>query len=280
VVNDIDRRTLGAGAVVMRGSAAELFQVLDSAFSNLAAQFDAEPMLVAGLLGADLLTRIDYFRNFPHLGLGTYEFSADSCERLGEAAVVSDVLKESTAVVPSSDFLPSATCYSIYGALAGQNLPEHAFFTGVGRCFRNETGYEGLRRLHSFTMREIVYVGDTNGAEAFRARVREWLLAYAGAWGVDLRVEVASDPFFQQHSRAVLTQLDPVKWEYVADDGTAIASTNKHRNFFGERLDITVAGQTAVSSCAAFGLERWLHTLIRRYGSARAALQRQPVHQP
>lgn len=32
--------------------------------------------------------------------------------------------------------------------------------------------------------------------------------------------------------------LDPVKYEYSAPDGTAIASVNRHRNFFGERLGI------------------------------------------
>lgn len=52
-----------------------------------------------------------------------------------------------------------------------------------------------------------------------------------------------------------------------------------HRNFFGDRLGITLAGtgEPVSTSCVAFGLERWLSVLTRRFGDwerASAAVER------
>ncbi|WP_165818518.1 hypothetical protein [Frankia canadensis] len=45
----------------------------------------------------------------------------------------------------------------------------------------------------------------------------------------------------------------------------AIAFTNLHRTFFGERAEIALDGEPAHTSCVAFGLERWLHVLGGRF---------------
>src|SRR5690606_17886686 len=93
--------------------------------------------------------------------------------------------------------------------------------------------------------------------------------------GLECTVRPANDPFYRKDSsRARLSALDPVKHEFVIPDGTAIASVNRHRNFFGERLGITRNGAAAYSSCVAFGLERWVHALVLAHGSAEAALRK------
>ena len=46
-----------------------------------------------------------------------------------------------------------------------------------------------------------------------------------------------------------------------------------HRNFFGERCGITTGGLPAYTSCAAFGLERWLSVLHQRYDGWDAAIE-------
>jgi hypothetical protein len=68
-----------------------------------------------------------------------------------------------------------------------------------------------------------------------------------------------------------MQRLFPVKEEFVVD-GLAIGSVNYHRNFFGERCSIQAGADTAHTSCLAFGLERWLHTLTEKFGSTAAAL--------
>ncbi|WP_432969441.1 hypothetical protein [Dactylosporangium sp. CA-233914] len=258
---------LATGAVVLSGAHADLFLHVDRAFAALAAEVGADNVVPAGLVADKLLERIDYFRNFPHLGLGTYRFAPDALDGLAQGD-----RPGGPPIKPTGDFLPSATCYSVFGALDGQELDAPRTYSAVGRCYRNEAAYDGLSRLHSFTMREIVYVGDAPGADAFRARFQERVLALASRWGVPLQRQAASDPFFLKDSRALLTALDPVKWELVDDAGVAVASLNKHRNFFGERLGITVAGDHAVTSCTAFGLERWVGALTRVHGTPSDAL--------
>ena len=68
-----------------------------------------------------------------------------------------------------------------------------------------------------------------------------------------------------------VAKLFPVKEEFVVN-GLAIGSVNYHRNFFGERCDIKAGDDTAHTSCLAFGVERWVHTLTDRFGGADAAV--------
>jgi hypothetical protein len=90
-----------------------------------------------------------------------------------------------------------------------------------------------------------------------------------------LETQVATDPFYQpQDGRGVMQKLTPVKEEFVYGATVAIASLNIHRNFFGERCSIrTGDGNLAFTSCVAFGLERWLHALLDRFGDPSVAIK-------
>ena len=133
--------------------------------------------------------------------------------------------------------LPHATCFGAYLFYEGTELAGETLVTLVNRCFRNEEHYVPLRRLVSFQMREIVALGSFG------------------------------------HTQQMLSRLSPVKHEFQAGD-LAIASVNTHRNFFGERCEIRLAGTPgyAYTSCVAFGLERWLAVLLDVHGSAPEAL--------
>jgi hypothetical protein len=77
----------------------------------------------------------------------------------------------------------------------------------------------------------------------------------------------ANDPFYQRDgARSLHQRLAPVKWEFV-HRGTALASVNAHRDFFGERCSIGRQGspEPAFTSCVGYGLERWISALVDRY---------------
>ena len=109
-------------------------------------------------------------------------------------------------------------------------------------------------------MREIVFIGEmepvTRALGLARGRVHD----LAGALGVETRLENAMDPFFDPNStRAVTQKMFPTKQEMVYGDDLAISSSNFHRNFFGQRFNISsVDGQTAYTACIGMGLERWI----------------------
>lgn len=158
--------------------------------------------------------------------------------------------------------LPSAACYGCFLHLTGTSADTPVLITTIAQCFRNEDHHDGLRRLWGFTMREIVCIGSAEAVRTHLDRHQERILAFGQALGLALDRQPATDPFFEKDgARSVMQLLAPVKEEYLHTDGTAVASTNNHRNFFGERRAIGHAGRPAFTGCVAFGLERWVHVL-------------------
>jgi seryl-tRNA synthetase len=144
---------------------------------------------------------------------------------------------------------------------------ENLLTTAAGTCYRNELRYEGLRRLGAFRMREVVAIGDPDHASAHLARFTTLIMDFADRLGLPMQRQAANDPFFDAAApQAVWQSIVPVKHEFVVD-GLAIASVNEHHTFFGERCAIRRAGANmpVSSSCAAFGLERWISVLVDRF---------------
>ena len=259
--------TLGPRLIALRTA-------LERRFLGWAAEIGAQPMLFPALLRASALEKLDYFKNFPHLAVVASRIQPDRLEaHYARGGTVAQG-------IPGSDLtdgqyvLPSAACYSIYLHLAGTTLDGPRYVTTVATCFRNESSYDELQRLWSFSMREIVCLGTTEEVQRHLEAFKERVLGFAAALGLTLRIDVASDPFYQPgSSRALMQKLFPQKEEMVYGSSLAIASLNFHRNFFGERCGIRLAGgEPAFTGCVAFGIERWLHALLDRFdGDADAA---------
>lgn len=259
----------GPGLVTLDPVRTALFRGLDQFLTGLAGQLAAPEVLGPPLLSVDGLAKLDYFRNFPHLGVSAGRFTPDT-----HAGLAAGETPAGSPLEPTGHLLPSATCYGLLLSLEGQDVGTGIRLSAAGRCFRNETHYDGLRRLWGFHMREVLYLGSNDGATEHLEDGARFITATAELLGLDLTRAAADDPFYDKGgSRARLMKLDPVKHEYSAPDGTAIASVNRHRNFFGERLGIR-AGENgpAYSACVAFGLERWVHAMILAHGSAENAL--------
>ncbi|MFG6200612.1 aminoacyl--tRNA ligase-related protein [Nonomuraea sp. JJY05] len=262
---------LASGVAVLEPAEAEIFDALDARFSRIAGQLGARPVVSPALLPAGLLAELDFFANFPHLALPVATYTEETTTRL--AGQERGAPAPEDALRPTDCLLPTATCYGMLMSLRRQQAQSPRLLTAIGRCHRNEEIYDGLRRLRTFHMREVLYVGDQEGAVEHLRKAEEQVRDLAAGLGIELDAQPATDPFYLgDGSRSLLSRLDPVKFEFVASDGTAIASVNRHRNFFGERLGIEHGDAPAYSSCLAFGVERWIHTLIRTHGGAERAL--------
>lgn len=260
------------GLGVLDGSQLRVLRAIDGVFRRLADGWQAPEFRYPFLMRCKDLDTFDYYDNFPHLGLAATRLDP---ERLGGLLRQTQRPVEqmpAEVMEPTTMALPSAACYSIYVDLAGSALPaEGTMRTTVGTCFRNETHYAPLQRLLGFSMREIVCVAPEDVAKNHLLRAKDAVRALCAELGLDVHLEVATDPFFDKNSgKAKMQRLFPVKEEFVVN-GLAIGSVNYHRNFFGERCNILAGEDTAHTSCLAFGLERWVHTLIERFGSADAA---------
>ncbi|WP_406341825.1 hypothetical protein [Streptomyces sp. NBC_00648] len=260
----------GPGLQALPPGATVLLKRLDALLEGWGTGSGAAPMIMPPLLPVAALSRLDVYDNFPHQALvvSTLDLTHHQEGGLHEEFTPSDL-------EPALFGLPSAACFAVYLHHEGRALPDGTTVTVLGRCFRREEHYDGLRRLLGFHMREIVALGSHEFTQEHLRRFEERITALADALGLTLRKEAATDPFYDRGGqRALLQRLSPVKHEFLVDD-LAIASLNVHRNFFGERCGITLdaTGQAVHTSCVAFGLERWLSVLYARYGSWEAATE-------
>ncbi|MEV6980302.1 hypothetical protein AB0M95_03435 [Sphaerisporangium sp. NPDC051017] len=252
-----------------------LLRELDALILSWAEEAGALERRYPFLLRPDFLDGLGHFEDFPHLGLPV---PAADPERLLKSLRIAERPLASVPAEALDDaryVLPSAACHAIFQSLAGRTVPaEGAAHTTLATCFRNEERHGGPRRPLAFSMREIVHVGTAEGAREHVARFKERVLALGARLGLDMRTEVATDPFFDRTaSRAIMQLLFPVKEEFVVD-GVTVGSVDHHGDFFGERCGIRLPDGTAArSGCVAFGLERWVHVLTARFGGAGAAAE-------
>ncbi|MFF9090839.1 hypothetical protein ACF1BE_31580 [Streptomyces sp. NPDC014991] len=247
----------------------DLLRELDGVFTGWGRSAGAREILPPPVYPVEDLAKFDVYTNFPHLAL-----VAAPLELAGGPAEPADGRFTPAGLREARLGLPHATCFGAYLFYEDAELAQDTLVTLVNRCFRNEDHYVPLRRLASFQMREIVALGSYDHTQRLLAEFTERITAFGAALGVDLERVAATDPFFENDgARALLSRLSPVKYEFQAGD-LAIASVNTHRNFFGERCRIRLAGESgyAYTSCVAFGLERWLAVLLDAHGSAPQAL--------
>ncbi|MFE5737656.1 class-II aminoacyl-tRNA synthetase family protein [Streptomyces celluloflavus] len=252
----------GGALSILSPDETDLLRALDRIVTGWAEEDGTREIIPPPVYPLHDLEKFDVYRNFPHL-----QFVGGALDVAGTPpAPVAGVFARDDVELPFLG-MPHSTCYGAYLYYENQPVAPDTTLTLVNRCFRNEDKYEGLRRLLSFQMREVVAIGSFEHTQEVLDRFTGRIERFAEALGLGLTKVAATDPFFERDgARALLQRLSPVKYEFQAD-GLAIASVNTHRNFFGERCRITIegTGEHAYTSCVAFGLERWLAALSDRF---------------
>lgn len=275
----------GQGVLARGGIFMELLGQLDRMLERIAIQrFEAKRHSYNALLPSDWLKRAGYFGSFSHSVTfavhlnenydGIERFSAR--HRNGENPTFQEVAE----IAAPEHCLSPAVCYHTYGALMGRALPGNlSVFTGSGRCFRYESkNLTGLDRLWEFSMREIVWLGESDPVLAARDAAIDIGWKLVETLDLSARLETACDPFFASDfpSLRFFQLANDLKYELKIDIGPdrdiACASFNYHERFFGTRFEIqTAGGEAAHTVCAAFGLERLLYACCCQHGLERAA---------
>lgn len=221
---------------------------LDRAFEDRFAALGAQRWKIPPLLPAAPLKAIDYFENFHHI--------ANVVGKLPDADCECGTLHNGGLVVPS------AACYGVYLQLRGTALTDNTLVTVNANCARYERTYEPLVRLGSYSLRELVHIGDLAETRVFFETMQNAVTEFAKKVGLPITLATAADSFFAPDSpKAVLQKLSKTKLELLYDGQLAVGSINFHRNFFGERFEISHDDEPAFTSCFGVGLERWAHML-------------------
>lgn len=262
------------GHAGLRGPLLRLAEDCDRAFLLLARGWGAEQESYPPVIPAAVLQRVDYLRSFPQQA--TFAVHLDQAETNLDRFIAGPLIDEVGNVAPArlapiDEILTPAACYHIYAMHEKEEFHKATYITTRNTCFRREAGYLPLRRQQTFTMREIVCLGDPAEAMTFLERTRQAVDALAESAGLSLGWRVATDPFFrpENNPRHLLQRMHPVKHEAVYGDesGIAITSANLHHDHFGSAFGLSRDGEPATSACVAFGIERWLSAIIDRHGT-------------
>lgn len=222
---------------------------LDRAFEDRFNALGAAPWKLPPLLPAAPLAAVDYYENFHHLAnlIGTISPGDDH---------------GTSSLANSGLIVPSAACYGVYIQLRDSSLEKTKLVTVNANCARFEDHYEPLVRLGSYSLRELIHLGGLDDTKQFFDLMQSSVQHFVEQTGLPITLEGASDSFFKSSSpKARLQKLTKSKLELVYNGELAVGSINFHRNFFGERFNISMRGEPIFTSCFGVGLERWAYML-------------------
>ena len=127
--------------------------------------------------------------------------------------------------------------------------------------------------MQMFHQREIVRIAEPETVQAWRDVWRDRAVKLLSQVGLEVKLEVATDPFFGRSGRmlAASQHEQQLKFEVVCQiagpEPTAVASFNYHQEHFASAYEISLAdGTEAHTACLGFGLERIAIALFRTHG--------------
>ena len=267
------RGRYGFGPKIVR-----LIEFFDQRAREMAEQFSAQPRAFPSLIGADVLDRCRYLKNFPsslnlvsHLreDHGVLQEFARSVHWDGKQ------LEYDRAASSGVECLLSpSVCFHWYEWLRDSQLANPVAITALGKCFRYESSnLTGLERLWDFTMREIVFVGAAGYVLENRNALVDLCAAFLNELGLAYEISTATDPFFVDTYavQAAYQQGFELKFELLAPlpysgKKLAVGSINYHQDFFGRSFGIQAGAEPAHTGCLGFGHERLALAFIAQHG--------------
>jgi len=166
-------------------------------------------------------------------------------------------------------------CYHRFRDLADHTLAAGSVVTARGTCFRYEARHnmQGLVRLWSFQMREIIYAGDEAYVRSMADKGPGVLEGLLDSLGIGGWCETATDPFFvnvfgpKRYAQVAAELKFELRLPLGSDESLAAGSLNLHQDHFGKAFSIRMpGGAPAVSGCTAFGVERLALGFLAQHG--------------
>ena len=268
----------GRGRYGLGPKLVSLIEFFERRAAQMAREFNATSHTFPSLIGADVLERCRYLKNFPaSLNLvshmredhGILQEFARSVRWNGK-----ELEFDHQGASGVECLLSPSVCFHWYMWLHDSQLPKPRAITALGKCFRYEsTNLTGLERLWDFSMREIVFVGPADYVLSSRNKLVELSTALLDELGIAYEISTATDPFFVDSYavQAAYQQGFELKYELLAPlpysgKKLAVGSINYHQDFFGRSFSIETPEGPAHTGCIGFGYERLALAFIAQHG--------------
>lgn len=255
-----------------------LTEYFDLRARQMAREFQADAHSFPSLIGADVLDRCRYLRNFPaslNLVCHLREDHAVLQEFARTVRLDGEQLVYDRGASSGVECLLSpSVCFHWYMWLRDSKLSQPRAITALGKCFRYEsTNLTGLERLWDFTMREIIFVGPADYVLRNRTTLVELSTHLLDELGMAYEITTATDPFFVDSyaAQSAYQQGFELKYELLAPlpySGIklAVGSINYHQDFFGRSFAIETGDGPAHTGCIGFGYERLALAFVAQHG--------------
>lgn len=268
----------GRGRYGLGPKLVRLIDYFDRRALSMAAEFDAAPHAFPALIGADVLDRCRYLKNFP-ASLNLVSHLREDHAILQEFARSVQVdgaglVFDRNAASSVECLLSPSVCFHWYMWLRDSLLERPRAVTALGKCFRYESSnLTGLERLWDFNMREIIFVGPAEYVLDARNRLVDLSARFLDELGMAYEISTATDPFFVDSYavQAAYQQGFELKYELLAPlpysgKKLAVGSVNYHQDFFGRSFCIQAGENPAHTGCLGFGYERLALAFIAQHG--------------
>lgn len=255
-----------------------LIAKLDELARERANEFSAPEYEFPALIGAEVLDRCRYLRNFPS-SLNMVEHLREDLPRIQEFAktVTCDqghLQFDSSSLSGVETLLSPSVCFHWYNWLRDRVLPAGTAITAWGKCFRYESSnLSGLERLWDFSMREIIFVGPPQFVLDGREKCISSCVSLLDDLGLAYEISTATDPFFVDSYavQAAFQKGFELKFELLcplpySGKKLAVGSVNYHQDFFGRTFGIESDQAPAHTGCLGFGLERLALAFLAQHG--------------
>jgi len=248
----------------------EHFEAMLTRFS---APLTPEVMRFPPIFARQHYLKTGHLNNFPDLMGSIHTFYGRDREHMALTSAAEKGEDWPKQLGAAETMLVPAACYPLYPTAKGTLTEKGRLVDLICYVFRHEPSADPAR-MQCFRQREFVRLGTPEQALEHRD---DWLgkgEAILKSVGLNVRRELANDPFFGRGGRMMAaTQVEQnLKYELVIpiasqEKPTAITSCNLHLDHFGLDFGIhTADGKPAHSACIGFGLERIALALFKTHG--------------
>mgnify|MGYP001234052144 FL=1 len=260
------------GVYALQGDFLDSINYMDSIFNKYAFKRGAIEQHFQPTLPTRSFLENGYISSFPHhpLFVAPIERNIDSINSVAQSIKDDDHGFNNKFLDSKLDaheqILSPTVCYHCFETLRGATIPKNGVqYTAIGSCHRNESkNINDLERLQSFTMREIIFLGNAEFVESCRQEIMDHCKNIMIEWGLKFRIVTASDPFFTSEAqlKRIYQTAMALKYEIQAylpylDKWISIASFNNHQSSLVDLYNISFnTKEQLVSGCVGYGYER------------------------
>lgn len=268
-----------SGVPVFEGDFLALLDRLDVKFRDYALSIGSVEQAYPTTVPTESLLANGYLKSFPqHARLvGTIHQDFESLTAISEKPEAFSGPRDVDPLVSGhAEVLSPTVCYHCFERYrTGQVPARNALITAIAKCHRHEgRNTQGLTRLRTYTMREIIYFGTADFVREQQEQILSAFKAVLSGWGMKFRVAAASDPFFatsaaqkKEFQRVFRLKYEVQAWLPADERWISVASFNNHQGTLVSAYGIGVEGVNAPQSgCFGVGYERLAYAVVAQKG--------------